>query len=386
MLISMHARRKCLLVLSPGIACLLLVSMLLMGCDLPASAQGHTFEGKLSVLQDPKPYILPGQIVLGPDGSLWFPAGVACNTPDQPCGVIEQLTSDGKFHHFPMTTPYTYPIEIAFGHDGKLWFSAFQGNGQLIPMGDQERRFTGGASQLGEMSQDGTFHLFTLPSPAISAHNIAVGPDDNLWFTDVSSASGSDNAYSNKIGRVTPSGVFTEFPLTLRKGTDFIDHLIAGPDGNLWFSIDSELPDYSVFGEMGRMTPQGTVAIFDLGRFAEPRDMTIGPDNNLWFSDGHNIGRITMDGKVRIFKTDPGNKVQTSGITSNSDGAIWFATLNSEVGRVTTDGAFKFYPLPPETHFDEGASSLDMGHLRGIVSGADGTLWLTNDDRIGHFV
>jgi hypothetical protein len=43
-------------------------------------------------------------------------------------------------------------------------------------------------------------------------------------------------------------------------------------------------------------------------------------------------------------------------------------------------------PFPPNTYFDNGSSSLDMGNLRGIVAGADGTLWLTNDGQIGHFV
>src|SRR5947209_7721989 len=41
--------------------------------------------------------------------------------------------------------------------------------------------------------------------------------------------------------------------------------IVLGPDGNLWFSIDSYLPDYSAFGEMGRMTPQGAVTVFDPG-------------------------------------------------------------------------------------------------------------------------
>ena len=112
----------------------------------------------------------------------------------------------------------------------------------------------------------GTFHLFTLPSPTISVGSLAVGADGDLWFTDVSNMGGPSYAYSNKIGRLTPSGVFTEFPLTLRKATDFINLLIAGPDGNLWFSIDSYLPDYSAFGEMGRITQQGALTIFDLGR------------------------------------------------------------------------------------------------------------------------
>ena len=376
---------KHLLAPVPYIFCLLLIS-LLTGCNLPPHTQTHTFEGKLSLLQVPGPYNLPGQIVLGPDSNLWFPAGSACDTPNQPCGAIEQLTSASKFHQFPLTTPYTYPIEIAFGQNGMLWFSAFQGNGQLTPIGDQERRFTSGTSELGQMSLDGQFHLFTLPSPTVSINAIAVGTDYNLWFTDVSNVGGSDTASINKIGRLTPTGVIDEFPITLRKATDFIDRLIAGPDGNLWFSINSYLSDYSAFGEMGRMTPQGTVIIFDLGKFAEPHDMTVGPDKNIWFSDGQDIGRITMNGQVRIFEPDALNQIQTSGITSNSDGAIWFATRSAQVGRITTDGTFKFYSLPPDTHFDNGASSLTMGHLQGIVSSTDGTLWLTDNDQIGHFV
>ncbi len=386
-----YTRPKLFFLPSIGILCLLLVSML-AGCNLSPGARGHTFQGKLNLLQVPAPYSLPGQIVLGPDGNLWFPAVAYENfTTGKPSGAIGQLTPAGTFLLFPMPTPNTYPLDIAFGHDGKLWFSAFQGNGRLAPNVDQAPRFSGGHSALGQMSQDGNFHMFTLPSPTISPGSIAVGADGNLWFTDVSSLGERANyAWVNKIGRVTSSGVFTEFPLTLRKATDFIDLLIAGPDGNFWFSIESYLPDYSAFGEMGRITPQGAVTIFTLGKFAEPRDMTVGPDNNIWFSGGGFIGRITMHGQVRLFtpvpQANPFNRIYTSGITTGSDGALWFATQNVAVGRVTTAGAFKFYPFPPNTYFDNGSSSLDMGNLRGIVAGADGTLWLTNDGQIGHFV
>src|SRR2546423_2792294 len=219
-----------------GALCLLLVDML-TGCNLlpgtqahASGVQKHTFAGKLNLLSVPTPYSLPGQIVLGPDGNLWFPAVAYENfTTHKPSGAIGQLTHDGKFHMFPLPTSYTYPLSIAFGRDGKLWFSAFQGNGKLAPNIDQAPRFTNGHSELGQMSQNGTFHLFTLPSSTISPGSITVGTDGNLWFTDVSSV-GEGNI--NKIGRVTPSGVFTEFPLTLRKATDFIFRIIAGPDGN----------------------------------------------------------------------------------------------------------------------------------------------------------
>lgn len=368
-----------------GVACLLLTG-LLAGCGPTTTGQKHAIAGKLNLLKVPAPYILPGKIVRGPDGNLWFPAVAYENFgTGKPSGAIGQLTPAGTFRFFPMTTANTYPVDIAFGRDGTLWFSAFEGNGQHAPNVDQAPRFTGGRSQLGQMSRDGHYHLFTLPSTTISVSSITVGADGNLWFTDVRNQGASTSV--NKIGRVTPSGVLTEFPLTLRKSSDFVSHLIAGPDGNLWFSIESYLADYSGFGEMGRMTPQGGITIYTLGKFVEPLDLTVGPDRNLWFSTPHQIGRMTTSGQLQLFHLDPkAQGVSISGITTASDGAMWFATQNVAVGRMTLNGTFTFYPFPNGTSFDNGSSSLDMQNLRGIASGTDGTLWLTNDGQIGHFV
>lgn len=377
-------------VLFISIGCLLLAG-LLAGCGQTTPVQTHTFAGKLNQLNVPAPYNLPGKIVPGPDGNLWFPAVAYANfTTDKPSGAIGQLTPAGKFHFFPLTTLNTYPLDIAFGRDGTLWFSAFVGNGKLAPIGDVAPHFTGGTCELGRMSLDGHFHLFTLPRPAVSLPSIAVGADGDLWFTEVSQAGAPASAYVNTIGRVTPSSVFSEFPLTLRKSGDFVNLLIAGPDGNLWFSIESYLSDYSAFGEMGRMSPQGAVTIYTLGKFVEPRDLTIGPDGNIWFSTSIEVGRITTSGQLRLYDPDPKaqsfQRILISGVTTNSDGALWFATDNVAVGRVTPNGTFKFYPFPAGTSFDNGGSSLDMGNLRGIAAGTDGTLWLTNDGQIGHFV
>lgn len=52
-----------------------------------------------------------------------------------------------------------------------------------------------------------------------------MGPDRNLWFTQ---------AGSGDIGRITPSGRISEFPIpTHVSGTGAIT---AGPDGNVWFA------------------------------------------------------------------------------------------------------------------------------------------------------
>ena len=54
---------------------------------------------------------------------------------------------------------------------------------------------------------------------------IAAGSDGNLWFTQYS---------SSKIGRMTPGGVTTYFPLP--KGFENPEGITAGPDGALWYT------------------------------------------------------------------------------------------------------------------------------------------------------
>ena len=56
---------------------------------------------------------------------------------------------------------------------------------------------------------------------------LTVGPDGDLWFTDVSSAG------NGAIGRITTAGAITEFPLPAGDGAP---GLTVGPDGDLWFS------------------------------------------------------------------------------------------------------------------------------------------------------
>ncbi len=49
-----------------------------------------------------------------------------------------------------------------------------------------------------------TVNDFPAPTPFPGPQGIAVGPDGNLWFTEYA---------ANQIGRVTPAGVITEFPI-----------------------------------------------------------------------------------------------------------------------------------------------------------------------------
>ena len=85
------------------------------------------------------------------------------------------------------------------------------------------------------------------PGPQDNPLGIITGPDGNLWFT---------NSNSRSIGRITPSGVITTFPVP---GGVFPDQIAKGADGNLWFTE-------SGFGGVGRMTPAGVVTKYEYDR------------------------------------------------------------------------------------------------------------------------
>jgi streptogramin lyase len=113
--------------------------------------------------------------------------------------------------------------------------------------------------------------------------DIAVGADDNLWFTEHQAA---------RIGRITTDGTVTEF--TGVGGAGQLAGITAGPDGNLWYV--SRHPGNLV----GRITTDGTVTEFTDGITpgADPYAITGGPDGNLWFTElqADAIARITSGG------------------------------------------------------------------------------------------
>ena len=104
------------------------------------------------------------------------------------------------------------------------------------------------------------------------------GPDGNIWFTE---------GLADKIGRITPNGQMTEYQVPPPGGNP--GSLCAGPDGNLWFIDDAE--------HIRRITTSGMF----LGNFiiptpgSRPATLTVGPDKNVWFIEpnGNKIGQIT---------------------------------------------------------------------------------------------
>ncbi len=174
-------------------------------------------------------------------------------------------------------------------------------------------------------------------------------------------------------------GEITEYPVASGGG---LNRITTGPDGNLWFTE-------SGIGKIGRMTPAtsatpGVVTEFTIPTpDSSPIDITTGPDGALWFTEfAGRIGRITTAGQITEYPiaprkandkgVKPKDQVHAFGITTGSDGALWFITnccdpgnpLVSSIGRITTAGEITLFPVPADT-----------SPAVGITSGPDGNLW-----------
>ena len=129
--------------------------------------------------------------------------------------------------------------------------------------------------------------------------------------------------------------VVTEFP-TVSYGPSGI---VAGPDGNLWFTES---------GEVGRITTAGVVTEFQ-GSGGD--GIAAGPDGNLWFGAGNNVGRITTAGVITEFPI-PTAWAGAHGITAGPDGNLWFTETGSpsapehKIGRITTAGVITEFLVP----------------------------------------
>src|ERR1700734_3926275 len=213
----------------------------------------------------------------------------------------------------------------------------------------------------------------------------ALGPDKNIW--DVSGGS---------IFRILTHAPYTvtEFDVP---GGYYLRDIIAGADGNLWFtdargSYDGKQEP----GKIGRITPAGKITEFSLPNpqsTPTPIMITAGPGGNLYFTEdcasacysgGGNVGvgRITpfgSDARVQASVTQVVPKTSTPcasqacdtlywAITVGPDGSLWIGA-GASVDRLSLLPGNKLtrYPVPGAAKY----AALD------ITTGIDGKVWFT---------
>jgi streptogramin lyase len=214
------------------------------------------------------------------------------------------------------------------------------------------------SNRIGRITPAGAITEFPIPTNS-RPWDITAGPDGNLWFTE---------QYSDQIARITPAGSITEFPIPPDDSKPLGSEpwgITAGPDGNLWFTEQEG-------NRIGRITPTGTITEFPIPlSMNSPFDITVGPDGNLWFTAMGAIGRVTPAGEITEFST---TGVDSFGIAAGADGNLWFTDIDGGIGRLTPGGAVTRFPVPTTD-----------SRPYSITTGSDGNLWFTeqNGNRIG---
>jgi virginiamycin B lyase len=156
---------------------------------------------------------------------------------------------------------------------------------------------------------------------------MVAGNDGNIWFTCLKS--GRVSAARGEIARITPQGQVTEFSAGIPPNTEPTD-IAVGPDGNIWFTVIPEIslhPRRAPPAAIGRLTPDGQVTLFSAGLGSAPGGLTVAPDGNLWFLDntggGPAVGRITPQGAITEFPTGLREGILLNGLVVGADGNLW---------------------------------------------------------------
>jgi len=242
-----------------------------------------------------------GRIAVGPDGNLWFTfvTGFPSSYAD-----VDRITLDGSITYFRFTTAERRGAanDLAAGPDGNLWITD-SSDGVIV-----------------RMKADGSKDTLEVPTGA-DPDTIIAGPDGNLWFTA---------AGHHAIGRMTPVGSLSEFALP--------DHpeprltaLAFDASGDLWYTYSGWSTDFVDEG-IGRLASDGTVKEFPLpGGHVTPWSIVAGPDGNMWFSENGQgkVGRITPEGSIDECQVTRAS-ARLGSMAVGADNHLWIAEIGAQ--------------------------------------------------------
>jgi streptogramin lyase len=284
-------------------------------------------------------------IASGSDGAVWF-----IESDRNGHSKIGRLTTDRSLREFVVSAPRDYLSALTAGADGALWFLKGNAVGNAV----------------GRLTTSGTYSEHALPRGNV-ARGLVTGPDGALWITQTAGktrlVAPKTLRAERRIGRMTSAGVYTEYALPTSDVTP--DQITPGPDGALWFTQLGW--GYGPHNRLGHITTAGAFREY---RVPGATSITAGPHGAIWFasSDDWSIGRLTASGTVSSYTLPSKNGVR--GIMAGQDGAIWYfgypdgkVTTPGRLGRVSTSGAIKEYPLP-------------RSYAHAITSGPDGAIWV----------
>jgi streptogramin lyase len=194
---------------------------------------------------------------------------------------------------------------------------------------------------------------------------------------------------------------FHVFP-AVAHNTNFLQNLVAGPDGNVYFSS-------GLANNVASISPSGGVKVYDTTSVSPhgPSGLTLGPDGNIWFDElfANAIGEVNITtGKVTAIQNASGSLTAPVTLTMGPDKNIWTNSFDGEIQKVNaTTGAIATYKYSGsgsgqiisfngQLYFASGTqidrvtiggvfgTPIKMpsgGTVQGLTVGPDGNLWFT---------
>jgi streptogramin lyase len=287
------------------------------------------------------------------------------------------MTTKGELTEYPVPTAASCPMGITTIATPGVSPPTPTTMGFLVAFTESQ------GNKIGLLAPDtGVIVETTLPRASSGPMGISAGPDGVVWFTERLSALGSND----RIGSMDVSSlVVTEYNLST--GGDVAGGILAEADGSVWIAETSPTQ-----GRIGlwrtSMVGECTIPSWE----AQPYHLVAGPDGNIWFTEyGGGIARLTRPTGARpscaVFSfteyatptssSSPveiivGPKCKTTDVMAG----LWFTeSARGKLACSNVDGDITEYTL--------GGSVSPFG----LALGADGNLWFTEPTaaRIGRW-
>src|SRR5579884_729481 len=220
-----------------------------------------------------------------------------------------RISNDGVSDLFVDTSDSPYS-NFAVGSDGNIWYTTC-GQGDCSEFASLRSRTTSGAGGAGALL------------PPLEPHAVTAGPGGNIYVAGVL------NGFPNPCDDCGAVDVFSTSGAKLHEFTLPVNSapasIVTGSDHNLWILEQG-------INKIARMTPSGVVTQFSIPTAnAGVARITYGWDQALWFTENNadKVGRITTAGVVTeypipVANARPNGIVTCAATSCPPDGGVWF--------------------------------------------------------------
>lgn len=197
--------------------------------------------------------------------------------------------------------------------------------------------------------------------------------DGDIWFYE---------AAANQMASLNPStGAFAEYPLLPFASDPGIEQIVAGPDGNIYFTEPS-LNEVGLFDVKTDRVSQFNMPLAD----TQPQGITVGGDGNLWFTEGGQNKIASLNPTTHLvtnYAFEPSTHTtndQAEGITAGPNDTIWFVTQQNNLVNefnIATDQFTNTQPYWPPAPPNPNPPTPVNADLWSIATGPDGNIYYT---------